>query len=138
MLDAYPSNSKSMCSSSNPPTTLNLRRLHTCVFSYFPNFIFFTMAGRCNFNVKNCGGELVFDDQRLTWLLGQSSRMFLFFCVENKSLQYRLFKRNYTKRITSDRIGIFEIINKNHMLKIRDILKSFVELYVLSISRHII
>lgn len=73
----YPSNSKTICSSSNPPTTLNLRKLHTCVFSYFPNLICFTIAGRCSFNVRNCGGVLVFDDHRDTWLLGQSSRIFL-------------------------------------------------------------
>lgn len=73
----YPSNNKTMCSSSNPPTTLNFRKLHTCVFSYLPNFIFFTIAGRCNFSVKNCGGVFEYDDHRDTWLFGQSSRIFL-------------------------------------------------------------
>lgn len=66
-----------MCSSSNPPTTLNFRKLHTCVFSYLPNFIFFTIAGRCNFSVRNCGGVFEYDDHRDTWLFGQSSRIFL-------------------------------------------------------------
>lgn len=75
---AYPSNSNSMWSSSKPPTTLNFRKLHTCVFSYFPNFICFTIAGRCSLSVRNCGGVFVFDDHLDTWLLGQSSRMFLF------------------------------------------------------------
>lgn len=74
----YPSNSVTICSSfSSAPTTLNLRRLHTCGFSYLPNLIFVTIAGWCSFSVINCGGELLFDDHRDAWLLGQSSRILL-------------------------------------------------------------
>lgn len=101
---SYPSNSKSICSSSRPPTTLNFRKLHTCVFSYFPNLIFFTIAGRCSFSVKNCGGVFVFDDHRDTWLLGQSSRIFLFASkikskreIEREKNRQILYRQNKNK-----------------------------------------
>lgn len=82
--DNYLSNNGIMCSSSKPPITLNLRKLHTCVFSYLPNLMRLTIAGRSSFSVRYCGGVFVFDDQRDTWLLGQSSRIFLYLHAKRK------------------------------------------------------
>lgn len=48
-----PSNNSIMCSSFRPPRTLNFFRLHTWAFSYFPNVMFSTMAGRSSFRIKN-------------------------------------------------------------------------------------
>lgn len=36
-----------------------------------------TIAGRFNFNVRNCGGLLVLEDHREAWLSGQFSRILL-------------------------------------------------------------
>ena len=48
----YFSSSSIMFSSVRPPYTLNFFRLHTCVFSYFPNVIVSTMDGFSSFSTR--------------------------------------------------------------------------------------
>lgn len=38
-----------------PPKTLNFFKLQTCVFSYLPNVMLWTMAGLSSFRIKYCG-----------------------------------------------------------------------------------
>lgn len=51
--NTYFSKSSIMFSGSKPPYTLNFFILHTCVFSYLPNVIVFTIEGNRNFNIRN-------------------------------------------------------------------------------------
>lgn len=46
-----------MFSSFIPPKTLNFFKLQTCVFSYLPNVMLWTMAGLSSFRIKYCGRE---------------------------------------------------------------------------------
>lgn len=46
-----------MFSSFIPPKTLNFFKLQTCVFSYLPNVILWTMAGLSSFRIKYCGRD---------------------------------------------------------------------------------
>ena len=74
----YLSISSIMLFSSQPPKTLNLFKLQTCAFSYFPKVIDVTIAGRgSNFKIRYWGGVLVSEDQRDDWSFGLSSRMLL-------------------------------------------------------------
>lgn len=40
-----------------PPKTLNFFKLQTCVFSYLPNVMLWTIAGLSSFKIKYCGRE---------------------------------------------------------------------------------
>ena len=61
-----------------PPRILNLLRLQTWVFSYFPNVTEVTTAGDFDsLSTRNWGRVLVSLDQRDCWSPGLSTKMFL-------------------------------------------------------------
>lgn len=74
----YPSNNSIILLSSRPPNTLNFLILHTCVCSYLPNVIVFTIAGWCNFKTRYCGGLLLSEVHLDDWSLFRFSLMFLY------------------------------------------------------------
>ena len=81
-----------------PPRILNLLRLQTWVFSYFPNVTEVTTAGDFDsLSTRNGGRVLVSLDQRDCWSPGLSTKMFLksqqnwMTCVNSKfAMQYCL------------------------------------------------
>lgn len=56
-ITSYLDNRSVMFSSFIPPKTLNFFKLQTCVFSYLPNVILWTMAGLSSFRIKYCRKE---------------------------------------------------------------------------------
>ena len=70
-------NSRSGCVRPAKLLTLNFFKLHTCVFSNFPNVIEWTIAVWLSFRTRNWGGLFVSDDHRDDCWLGLLTKIFL-------------------------------------------------------------
>jgi len=86
LFKAYPSHNIVMWSSSMPPYTSNFLTLHTWRFSYFPNIILWTIAGRVSCNNKYWQRKNL-HDLRHTYKMGDKT-LWLEVCKINRYMFY--------------------------------------------------